>query len=93
MQEKKYTCYLSEDTYLPMMYMEDAIRATINLMQVDSKKIKIRSSYNLAGISFSPKEVFEEIKKHMKEKYKIGFFNRVICKLRRLVSQFVLLGN
>ena len=59
---EKYTCFLSEDTPLPMMYMEDAIRATIDLMEAPKESIKIRSSYNLAGISFTPKEIFEEIK-------------------------------
>lgn len=65
LQEGKYTCYLESDTYLPMMYMEDAIKATIDLMHVEEDKIKIRSSYNLAGISFSPVEISVEIKKHI----------------------------
>lgn len=63
--DKKYECFLSENTALPMMYMEDAIRATIELMQADKKKISIRSSYNLGGISFSPKEIAESIKKEI----------------------------
>jgi nucleoside-diphosphate-sugar epimerase len=58
----KFTCFLKEDTPLPMMYMEDAINATISLMEVDEVKVKIRSSYNLAGISFTPKQIFEAIK-------------------------------
>ena len=58
-----YECFLNEDTYLPMMYMEDAIRATIELMEAEPSLIKVRSSYNLAGISFSPKEVAECIQK------------------------------
>jgi nucleoside-diphosphate-sugar epimerase len=65
LQEGKYECYLEGDTYLPMMYMEDAIKATIDLMHADEEKIKIRSSYNLAGISFSPVEISEEIKKYI----------------------------
>ena len=65
LQEGKYECYLQNDTYLPMMYMEDAIKATIDLMHTEEDKIKIRSSYNLAGISFSPMEIAEEIKKHI----------------------------
>ena len=65
LQEGKYECYLQNDTYLPMMYMEDAIKATIDLMHTEEDKIKIRSSYNLAGISFSPLEIAEEIKKHI----------------------------
>ena len=66
-QQGNYECYLENDTYLPMMYMDDAIKATIDLMHADKEKIKIRSSYNLAGISFSPVEITEEIKKHIPE--------------------------
>ena len=62
--EDQFECFLKEDTYLPMMYMPDAIKATIDLMHADKEKVKIRSSYNLAGISFSPKEIFESIKEH-----------------------------
>lgn len=65
LSDKKYECFLSEDTSLPMMYMEDAIRATIELMQADKEKISIRSSYNLGGISFSPKEIADSIKKEI----------------------------
>lgn len=61
----KYECFLEKDTYLPMMYMDDAIRATIELMENPSHNIKIRSSYNLAGISFSPEELAEAIKSHL----------------------------
>lgn len=60
-----YTCFLKEDTALPMMYMPDAIRATLELMDADSKNVKIRSSYNLAGISFTPEQLADEIKKHI----------------------------
>jgi nucleoside-diphosphate-sugar epimerase len=65
--EKKYTCFLEEDTYLPMMYMPDAIRATIELMETDPSKITVRTSYNVAGISFSPKELAAKIRKHIKD--------------------------
>lgn len=61
---ENYTCFLSENTRLPMMYMEDAIKATIDLMQADSKDVKVRSSYNLSAIDFTPKEIYNEIKKH-----------------------------
>jgi nucleoside-diphosphate-sugar epimerase len=61
----KYQSFLSADTALPMMYMEDAIRATISLMDAPEEQIKIRSSYNLAGISFTPTQLAEEIKKHI----------------------------
>lgn len=60
-----YECFLSENTTLPMMYMPDAIRATIGIMQADNQKVRIRSSYNLSGFSFSPKEIALEIKKHI----------------------------
>jgi nucleoside-diphosphate-sugar epimerase len=53
----KYTCFLNEYTYLPMAYMPDALRATLELMHTDASNVKVRSSYNLAGISFSPKEI------------------------------------
>lgn len=66
-EEKKYTSFLSKDTYLPMMYMPDAIRATIELMEADARKISVRTSYNIAGISFSPEEIGSEIKKHIPE--------------------------
>lgn len=60
-----YTCFLREDSALPMMFMKDAIRATIELMQAPTEQVKIRSSYNLAGISFTPKTLSEEIRKHI----------------------------
>jgi nucleoside-diphosphate-sugar epimerase len=60
-----YECFLKEDTYLPMMYMPDAIRATIELMEAPKEKINIRTSYNLSGMSFSPNQIAEEIKKHI----------------------------
>ncbi len=60
----KLTSFLSENTELPMMYMDDAIKATIGIMQAPSEKIKIRSSYNLAAMSFTPKQIGEEIQKH-----------------------------
>lgn len=60
-----YESFLSKETCLPMMYMSDAINATIHLMQANKKNIKIRTSYNLAAISFTPKEIAQEIKKHI----------------------------
>ena len=59
-----YQCFLKEDSMLPMMYMDDAVKATIDLMEAPKENIKERTSYNLAAISFTPKEVYEEIKKH-----------------------------
>ena len=65
LKNKSYTSFLSEDTTLPMMYMNDAIRATLEIMEAPNEQIKIRSSYNIAGLSFSPKELALEIKKHI----------------------------
>lgn len=64
-EEKRYECFLKEDTYLPMMYMPDAIKATIDLMEAPASKISVRTSYNISGMSFSPKEISAEIKKHI----------------------------
>jgi nucleoside-diphosphate-sugar epimerase len=72
LEEKKYTSFLKEDTYLPMMYMPDAIRATIELMEVPAAKISVRTSYNLSGMSFSPKEIAAEIKKSIPN-FKISY--------------------
>lgn len=65
LKDGKYECFLSEKTALPMMYMDDAIRATIEIMKAPAESIKIRSSYNLSGISFTPAEIADEIKKHI----------------------------
>lgn len=65
LEHGSYTSFLSEDTYLPMMYMPDAIRATIELMEAPVEKIGIRTSYNLAAMSFSPKEIGAAIQKHL----------------------------
>ncbi|TVQ08382.1 MAG: NAD-dependent epimerase/dehydratase family protein [Bacteroidetes bacterium] len=62
-KEKKYNCFLGENTYLPMQFMDDAIKATIGVMEAPAEKITVRSSYNVAGISFSPKEIAKEIQK------------------------------
>ena len=61
----KYACFLNATTVLPMMYMPDAIRATIELMQANASNISVRSGYNLAGLSFSPNDLALEIKKHL----------------------------
>src|SRR5688572_19119672 len=65
--DKKYECFLKPDTYLPMMYMDDAVKATIDLMEAPAEKIRIRSSYNVTAMSFSPAEIAAEIKKHIPE--------------------------
>ncbi len=66
LKNSTYTSFLAEDAALPMMYMDDAIKATIDIMEAPAEKIKVRSSYNLAAISFTPKILAEEIKKHIK---------------------------
>src|SRR5688500_7484192 len=65
LEVKHYDCFLQQDTYLPMMYMPDAIRGTIELMEAPKESISIRTSYNLSSMSFSPEEIGEEIKKHI----------------------------
>ena len=65
LENGKYESFLSADTALPMMYMEDAIRATMELMEAPADKLTIRSSYNLGGISFTPAQLSAEIKKHL----------------------------
>ena len=61
----KFICFLSKDTALPMMFMDDAIRATIQLMDAPADRLRIRSAYNLGGISFTPEEIASSIKKHL----------------------------
>lgn len=65
LQHRQYECFLSENTALPMMHMEDAIRATIEIMHAPAEQIRIRGSYNLGGISFTPNDISAEIKKHL----------------------------
>ena len=59
-----YKCFIEKDITLPMIYMDDAIRATIELMNIDRKDLSINSSYNLSGMSFAPNEIADELKKH-----------------------------
>lgn len=72
LEKGSYTSFLAEGTYLPMMYMDDAIQATIQLMEANPDTLSIRSSYNLGGISFDPKEIAESIKKHLPD-FKIEY--------------------
>lgn len=79
-KNKKYECFLEEYTSLPMMFMPDAIRGTIDLMQAEASCVKIRSSYNLSGISFNPHEIANEIKKHIPDftiSYKPDFRQKI----------------
>ena len=80
LEKGEFECFLSKDTKLPMMYMDDAIRATVEIMQADANDVKIRSSYNLAGISFTPDEIANEIKKHIPDftiSYKPDFRQKI----------------
>src|ERR1700742_2245921 len=72
LEKGSYESFLSENTALPMMYMEDAIRATITLMDAPAYKLGIRSSYNLGGISFTPEQLGKEIQKHIPE-FKLSY--------------------
>ena len=75
-----FSCFLSEDTYLPMMYMPDAIKATISLMDAPKEQIKVRTSYNISALSFSPKEIYESILKEIpdfKIKYEPDFRQKI----------------
>jgi nucleoside-diphosphate-sugar epimerase len=64
-KDKKYECFLLPDTYLPMMYMDDAIKATLDLMHTAPETVRIRSSYNIGSMSFSPSELAAEIVKYI----------------------------
>lgn len=65
LENQSYECFLSAETKMPMMYMDDAIAATFQIMQAPAEQIKIRSSYNLAAMSFTPTEIASEIQKHI----------------------------
>ncbi|MCL4160423.1 UNVERIFIED_CONTAM: hypothetical protein GTU68_034077, partial [Idotea baltica] len=65
LSDGEYTCFLKADTALPMMFMDDAIRATLQIMEAEFEAIKVRSSYNLSGMSFTPKEIAQSIRHHI----------------------------
>ncbi len=65
--EGKYTSFLAPDTYLPMMYMDDAVRATLELMEAPAEKVRVRTSYNVSAMSFCPAQLAATIKKHLPE--------------------------
>jgi len=67
LKNKYYNCFLSKDTALPMMYMDDAIDATIKIMKAPASSIKIRSSYNVSAISFTPKQLYDNIKSYLND--------------------------
>jgi nucleoside-diphosphate-sugar epimerase len=60
---ERFKCFLNRDTVLPMMYMKDAVKATLEIMQVESSRISVRSSYNIAAISFSPSDIYNQVKR------------------------------
>jgi nucleoside-diphosphate-sugar epimerase len=67
LRDKVYTSFVSRETCLPMMYMDDAVQAAIQIMQCDPEKIRIRSSYNLTGVSFTVEQLVREIQKYIPE--------------------------
>ena len=80
LKNASFTCFLDENMKLPMMYMEDAIRATIELMDAPIENVKTRSSYNIAGMSFSPKEIAQSIQNHIpgfEINYSIDYRNKI----------------
>ena len=82
-KNENFSCFLNSDTKLPMMFMSDAIRSTIELMQSPIENIKIRTSYNIAGMSFSPNEIYNEIKKsypNFKIEYNSDFRQKIADK-------------
>ena len=88
-QEKKYTCFLKPDTYLPMMYMDDAVKATLDLMDAPAEKIKIRSGYNITSMSFCPEEIAAAIKKYIQDfqiTYKPDFRQQIAASWPRSVD-------
>jgi nucleoside-diphosphate-sugar epimerase len=80
LENASFTCFLDENMKLPMMYMEDAIRATIELMDTPIENVRTRSSYNIAGMSFSPKEIAQSIRNHISDfeiNYSIDYRNKI----------------
>jgi len=75
LKKSGYTSFLNAETELPMMYMDDAIRGTIELMDAPADKISIRSSYNFTGLSFTPEVLAEEIKKHIPD-FKLSYTDK-----------------
>ena len=82
LKKGEYTCFLKEDTMMPMMYMDDAMNATLSIMEAPAEKIKIKYSYNVGAFSFTPKEIYEEIKKHVP-----GFKIDYVPDFRQLIAE------
>ena len=71
-KHQKYNCFLNQETTLPMMFIDDAIRATLSIMEAPKGAIKVRSSYNLSGLSFNPIEIAASIRKKIPN-FEIGY--------------------
>ena len=71
-KHQKYNCFLNQETTLPMMFIDDAIRATLSIMEAPKEAIKVRSSYNLSGLSFNPTEIAASIRKKLPD-FEIGY--------------------
>lgn len=67
LKHEQYVCFLNSETTLPMMFMDDAIKATVSIMDAEKEAIKVRSAYNLAAMSFNPAEITASIQKHLPE--------------------------
>ena len=88
-KQEKYSCFLNPETKLPMIFMDDAIRSTIELMQAPKKNIKTRTSYNLGMMSFSPNEITEEIQKlypNFKVEYNADFRQEIADKWPKSIN-------
>lgn len=72
LEKGTYTCFLKEEQRLPMMYMPDAIKGTLELMEADASKLRIRSSYNISSLSFTPAELVTQIQKHLPD-FKVDY--------------------
>lgn len=91
LKTKKYECFVGPETTLPMMYMDDAVRATISIMETDPAKLSVRTSYNLAGFSFKASELAEEVNKHIKVEvtYKPDFRQKIADSWPRSIDDSV----
>ena len=88
-KQEKYSCFLNPETKLPMIFMDDAIRSTIELMQAPKKNIKTRTSYNLGSMSFSPSEIASEIQKlcpNFKVEYNVDFRQEIADKWPKTIN-------
>ena len=88
-KQEKYSCFLNPETKLPMIFMDDAIRSTIELMQAPKENIKTRTSYNLGSMSFSPNEITEEIQKlypNFKVEYNADFRQEIADKWPKSIN-------